>query len=332
MKEKDYLLPGEKSDRKVLVRKEAPTSDKYGCRPEDRKTPDMINYGIANIDKPAGPTSHQVSAYVKDILKINKCGHSGTLDPNVTGCLPIALGEGTRIVQTLLPSGKEYVCLMHIHKEIPDYQIRKIINEFIGKITQLPPIKSAVKRQERERSIYYIQLLEINGQDVLFKVGCQAGTYIRKLCHDIGLRLGCGAHMANLRRTKAGPFKETDSVTLVDLADAYHYYKEENDDTYLRKIIQPVEKAVEFIPKIWVFDTTVETITHGVNLKLPGVSKVNDDIQEDDLVAIMTLKDELVALGRAKMNSKALLGDKGMAVVTEKVFMKSGTYPKLEKN
>src|SRR3989338_4367578 len=107
------LLPFEKISRKILVRKEAETNPDLGCNPEERKTEEIINYGIANIDKPKGPTSHQVSDFVQKILHINKSGHSGTLDPAVTGVLPVALGRATRIVQTLLTAGKEYVGIMH---------------------------------------------------------------------------------------------------------------------------------------------------------------------------------------------------------------------------
>ncbi|MEM4398012.1 MAG: RNA-guided pseudouridylation complex pseudouridine synthase subunit Cbf5 [Candidatus Woesearchaeota archaeon] len=175
-----YLLPFETIKRSVLIRKISETSEKFGCYPENRKIEEHIKLGIVNIDKPQGPTSHQVSAYVQKILNINKSGHAGTLDPNVTGVLPIALEKSTKIVQTLLLAGKEYVCLMHFHKKVEEYDLYKVLDKFTGKINQLPPVKSAVKRQLREREIYYIEVLEIKDQDVLFKVGCQAGTYIRK--------------------------------------------------------------------------------------------------------------------------------------------------------
>ena len=163
--------------------------------------------------------------YVKKILKLDKAGHSGTLDPGVSGVLPIALQDSTKIVQVLLPAGKEYVALAHFHQESSEEEKRKVFEKFIGKIRQLPPVKSAVKREERERSIYYIDVLEIDGKDVLFKVGCQGGTYIRKLIHDMGKELG-GAHMAELRRTKAGPFNESQLVSLHELSDALYFYKE----------------------------------------------------------------------------------------------------------
>src|SRR3989339_2142654 len=222
------LLPFERTERKILVRKEAETDEKYGCNPNDRKTEEIVNYGIVNIDKPKGPTSHQVSDYMQKILHINKAGHSGTLDPAVTGVLPVALDRATRIVQGLLTAGKEYVAIMHLHKEVEEKLLRDTIQKyFIGKIMQLPPIKSSVKRQLRPRTIYYLDILEIDGKEVLFKVGTEAGTYIRKLIHDLGQKLKVGAHMAELRRTKAGPFDESTLFTMQELIDAYYYWKEE---------------------------------------------------------------------------------------------------------
>ena len=264
------LLPFEKIERKILVRKEAGTDEKLGCWPEKRATEEIINYGIVNIDKPKGPTSHQVADYVQKILSISKSGHSGTLDPAVTGVLPVALDRGTRIVQGLLTAGKEYVAIMHLHKEVDEKTLRETIQKhFIGKIMQMPPLKSSVKRQLRPRTIYYLDILEIDGKDILFKVGTEAGTYIRKLIHDIGQKLQVGAHMAELRRTKAGPFDETTLFTLQELTDAFYYWKNENNEKFLRKAIQTVENGASHLPKVWVFDTTVESLCHGSDLKVP---------------------------------------------------------------
>ncbi len=323
------LLPFETVKRQILVRREAETSEKFGCDPHKRAVADLIENGIVNIDKPAGPTSHQVSAYVKQILQINKAGHSGTLDPNVTGVLPVGLSGATKIVHVLLSAGKEYICLMHVHKDLSPAEIMNASNKFLGKIQQLPPVKSAVKRQVRERSIYYLDIMEIEQKDVLFRVGCQAGTYIRKLTDDIGKVIG-GAHMAELRRTKAGPFREDSLCTLQDLSDAYHYWKEDGNEKYIRKVIQPVENATKHLPKIWVLDSAVDSITHGASLKVPGISKVESGINKGDVSAIMTLKGELVCYGEAQISSTQMLEDRGLAVKTERVFLKVGTYPKQE--
>jgi len=324
------LLPFEKIKRKILTKKAAKTDNKLGCKPEKRRTEDIINYGIININKPQGPTSHQVSDFVQKIIHINKSGHSGTLDPHVHGALPVALGSATRIVQVLLKSGKEYVGIMHLHKDVDKTKISETIKKyFTGKIKQIPPLKSAVKRVERIREIYYFEILEKDKNDVLFIVGCQAGTYIRKLIHDLGQKLNVGAHMLELRRTKAGPFGEKTLCTLQDLTDAFYFYKHEKNDKFLRKVIQPMENAITHMPKIWVFDTTISTLCHGADLNIPGISKLNNKINKDDTVAIMTLKEELIALGAAKLSSEEMMKqDKGFAVKTEKVFMKPETYEK----
>ena len=326
----DRKLPFESINREILVKKESSTSPKYGCDPSKRPVPKLIENGIVNLDKPAGPTSHQVSAYLKQILGLSKAGHSGTLDPNVTGVLPVCLLGATKAVHTLLSAGKEYVCVMHMHKELTETEVRNACAAFSGKIKQLPPVKSAVKRQIREREIYYLDIMEIEGKDVLFRTGVQGGTYIRKLVDDIGKKVG-GAHMAELRRTKAGPFKEDTLATLQDVADAWHYYKSQGNDKFIRKIVQPVENGIVHLPKIWIVDSAVDTISHGASLKIPGISKLESGINKEDTVAVLTLKGELVCYGTARMTSDEIMeAHRGMAVKTERVFMDRGTYPKTE--
>jgi H/ACA ribonucleoprotein complex subunit 4 len=307
-------------DRQIFVKKEEIGT--FGKSPKERTPEELIGYGIVNLDKPKGPTSHQTSDYVQKILHIDKAGHSGTLDPNVCGVQPIALGKATRITQFLLTAPKEYVCLMHLHKEVDEDILKETIEKFTGKITQLPPIKSAVKRELREREIYEFELIEYNQQDVLFRVKCQAGTYIRKLCHDLGQELKVGAHMAELRRTQAGPFTEEDTlVTLQDLKDAYYYYKEENNPEQIIKIIQPVEKALKYIPKCWIFDTTIPSVSHGRDLAIPGISKL-ENFRKGETVALMSLKEELIAIGEALMSGVEInTHNKGLAVKVKKVFV-----------
>ncbi|HZX44838.1 MAG TPA: RNA-guided pseudouridylation complex pseudouridine synthase subunit Cbf5 [Candidatus Nanoarchaeia archaeon] len=312
-------LPFQTIKRELLVRRESVGN--FGNSPSERTARDIINYGIVNIDKPKGPTSHQVSDFVKKILNIGKAGHSGTLDPGVTGVLPVALGRATRIVQALLPAGKEYIALGYIHKPVSEQRIRQAFAELTGKITQKPPVKSAVRRVERTREIYYVDILEIDGQDVLFRIGCQAGTYIRKYIHDLGLRLGCGAHMEELRRTKVASFDESTLATLQDLTDAYHFFRQGNDK-FIKKIVQPVENAVNHLPKVYILDSTIEPLSHGRDLAVPGISMVESGIRQQELVAIMTLKGELVAMGPSALTSEEMVrNEKGIAVKTDKVFM-----------
>lgn len=308
--------------KQTFVKKEA--TGTFGKKPEERTPEELIQYGIVNIDKPKGPTSHQLSDYVQKILHIEKAGHSGTLDPQVTGVQPVALGRATRITQFLLTAPKEYVCLMHLHKEVDEKLLHETITKFTGKIKQLPPIKSAVKRELREREIYEFEILEIKGQDILFRMKCQAGTYVRKCCHDIGVALGTGAHMAQLRRTQAGPFTEKDNlVTLNDLQDAYHFYKEENNPKFLIHCIQPVENALRHISKCWILDSTIPSVTHGRDVAIPGISKL-ENFRKGEMVAVLTLKGELVAIGEALMSAVEINTlQKGIGINVQKVFMET---------
>jgi len=311
-----YKLPFEQKKRKVLVRQKA--KGVLGTEPEKRPVKDILNYGMINIDKPAGPTSHNVSAYVQQILKIKKAGHSGTLDPGVTGCLPVALGDATKVNTALISAGKEYVCIMHLHKEMPLADVKKALKKFVGIIKQQVPHRAAVKRQVREREIYYIKFLEYDKKkrDVLFTVGCQAGTYIRMLCHDVGQELGCGANMKELRRTKAGPFNEETLVTLNDLQDAVAM----SDEKKLKKYIQPVESAVEHLPKIWCVDGAIRFLKNGRSLMCEHIAKLNDGIAKGESVAILSLKGELIALGTSNHGSNLLLKKKGPGAKPVRVF------------
>jgi H/ACA ribonucleoprotein complex subunit 4 len=230
----------------------------------------------------------------------------------------------------LLTAGKEYVCLMHVHAEIPEDKIRKTVNEFVGIIKQRPPVKSAVKRVTRERRVYSIDILEIKGKDVLFKTDVQAGTYIRKLCSDIGKKLGCGAHMAELRRTRAGPFNEDVSVTLHQLADAWAYWKEDGNDRLIRKVILPVETAVEHLPKVVAKDGAVNALCYGSAIAVPGIVRLDENIDKGSVTAIFTLKGELIALGTALMSSSEIAkAKKGWAIKTDRVVLPKDTYPRM---
>ena len=313
-----------------LIKSKSKTNPDYGCNPYERPIEEHISKGVINLDKPSGPSSHEVDSWVKRILHVNKTGHGGTLDPKVTGVLPIGIDTATRVSQLLLPAGKEYVCLMTMHKEMPEDQVYEIFDQFTGKIYQTPPVKSAVKRELRVRTIYYATIYEIKGKDVLFRVGCEAGTYIRTLCHDIGEALGCGAHMAELRRTRAGPFNERndDLVNLHDLTDAYYFWVEDGDESYLRNAIKPMEVAADHLPQIFIKDSAVEAICQGAKLAAGGISMLSKGIKRGDLVAIKSLKGELVASGIALASTEEIMNaDSGLVVNTNKVFMQPGVYP-----
>lgn len=316
-------------ERETLTRTHDITDPKYGCEPSKRPIREHIRLGMVNLDKPPGPTSHEVVAWVKLLLNLRRAGHGGTLDPSVSGVLPIALEDATKVTQTLLLSGKEYVCAMHLHAEVPQHKIEQIISEFEGEIYQRPPLRAAVRRLLRTRKIYYIKILEREGRDVLMRVGCEAGTYMRKLVYDIGEALGFGAHMSELRRTRTGPFREEKSVKLHDLADAYTFWREEGREAHLRDVIVPVETATQHLPKIFVRDGAVDALCHGASLAAPGVLTVETGISPEDLIAILTLKGELIELARGTMGSKEIYeAEHGIVAKPERIVMTPGTYPR----
>ena len=325
------LTPPWEVKRSRLVKAEEETDSRYGSKTTERSIEDHVKFGIINLDKPAGPSSHEVTAWVKRLLALEHAGHGGTLDPKVTGILPVALAEATKTVQAVLVSGKEYVCVMRLHGATLEDKVRSVLDEFVGTIYQRPPVRSSVKRQIRTRKIYYLDFLEIIDRNVLFQVGCEAGTYIRKLCYDIGEVLGVGAHMQELRRTRAGPFTEQESmVTLHDIAYLQSQWQETKDESTIRKFVQPMEKALELLPKIYVRDSAVDAICHGANLAAPGVLSLETDIKPSDVVAVLTQKGEGIALSKALMSTEDIMKiDHGLVAKTLRVLMSRGVYPKM---
>lgn len=321
-------IPAWEIKRTVLVKADEETNPDVGTFPEMRPIMDYIKYGMLIIDKPPGPTSHEVVAWVKKLLDLDKAGHGGTLDPKVTGVLPIGLQESTKVVQALLDSGKIYVCIMRTHCEEQESKVLSILKLFEGEIFQRPPVRSSVARRLRTRTIYGIDYLEGDGRNWLFTVACQSGTYIRKLCYDIGEILGGGAHMQELRRIRSGPFIEKESYTMLDFVDVVNQYKE-GDYAPLRKMIRPYEDALELQPKIWIRDTAVDAICTGAGLAMPGILKMESGITRGDLVAVLTQKGEAVALMKAERTQEEIMeSTHGIAAIPVRVLMNRGTYPK----
>jgi H/ACA ribonucleoprotein complex subunit 4 len=228
---------------------------------------ELLEFGIINIDKPSGPTSFSVSEYVCKRLNLRKTSHFGTLDPKVTGVLPVALNRACKLTGYFLGEDKEYVGVMRLHEDLDIEVVRKAIQEkFIGKITQMPPVKSRVKRQNREREIKKFEISEKQGKDFLFYVECEGGTYIRKLIDDLGKELKIGAHMLELRRTRAGIFKEEDkeypSVSMYKFEKAIEEYKK-GDEKILREIIIPADIVSKVYPAIIIKEDNLKQILTG---------------------------------------------------------------------
>lgn len=322
-------MPG----RKTVVLDEETTDPGYGSSPSSRPLAALLEYGLVPLDKPRGPTSHEVVAWTRKLLGVEKAGHSGTLDPPVSGVLPIGLGQSTRALSLLLLFPKEYRGVMRLHSSVPRKELDRVVGEFTGEIFQRPPQRSSVSRQTRSRSIYELELTESGGNLHLFRTLCQSGTYVRKLVYDMGEILGVGATMVELRRTKVGPLTEEKGlVSLHQLSDAVYEMKK-SDEGPMRRSILPIEDSLGDIGKITVRDSAVDAICHGARLGIPGILSASDGIKKDDNVALMSAKNELVAIGKALLSTTEMVTLKrGLASTTERVVMKAGTYPRLWKS
>ncbi|MCH7647840.1 MAG: RNA-guided pseudouridylation complex pseudouridine synthase subunit Cbf5 [Thaumarchaeota archaeon] len=306
------------------------TDDAYGTYYDKRTIEQLLNYGIIILDKPPGPTSHETVAWTKRILKLPKIGHSGTLDPQVSGVLPLGLGEATKALGVLLYGPKEYHALGRIHSLPSKEKLDETIDLFRGEIFQKPPQRSAVVRQTRTRTIYEFEVLEQKERLLLTRILCEAGTYIRKLYYDLGELLGPGATMIELRRTRVDQFRETDGlVTLHELANAFAIWEEEKDDSKLMKMIKPVECAFSELKSVVIRDSAVDAMCHGAQLAIPGVLQISPNLKKGDIVAIYTQKGEVVALAESMMSEEEIRdATKGYAFETKRIIMAPNTYPK----
>ncbi|GAB7008901.1 RNA-guided pseudouridylation complex pseudouridine synthase subunit Cbf5 [Halorubrum trueperi] len=310
--------------------------------PGERSIPELLRFGVINVDKPAGPSSHQLSAWVRDAINetlavldpdgppIDGVAHAGTLDPKVTGCLPTLTGDATRAAQVFLEGTKEYVSVLELHGE-PPADFRDVIAEFEAEIYQKPPRKSAVTRRLRTRTIHGLDVLEVDGRQALLRIRCESGTYVRKLCHDIGLATGVGAHMGHLRRTATDPFDDSDLHPLQDLVDALAW-AENGDETFLREVVRPAEEALVHLPSITIAPSAARNVATGAPVYAPGIIDAEDvetDTEAADtesgseggeppLVACHTPDGSAVCLGRLVGDPDA---DSGLVVLLERVLV-----------
>jgi H/ACA ribonucleoprotein complex subunit 4 len=306
------------------------TDDAYGTYYDKRTIEQLLNYGIILLDKPPGPTSHETVAWTKRLLKLPKIGHSGTLDPQVSGVLPLGLGEATKALGVLLYGPKEYHALGRVHSLPSKEKLNEIVEMFRGEIFQKPPQRSAVLRQTRTRTIYEFEIIEQKERLLLTRILCEAGTYIRKLYYDIGEILGPGATMVELRRTRVDQFSERDGlVTLHELANAFALWEETKDDSKLLKMIKPVEYALSELKSVMIRDSAVDAMCHGAQLAIPGVLKISQNLKKGDIVGVYTQKGEAVALAEATMSEEEIQdATKGYAFETKRIIMAPNTYPK----
>jgi H/ACA ribonucleoprotein complex subunit 4 len=300
--------------------------------PGERSPAALLAFGVVNLDKPPGPSAHQVAGWVRDLVGdaretatgergVERAAHAGTLDPKVTGCLPVLLGDATRVAQVFLEGHKEYVTVLELQGPAPG-DLEAVLAEFEGPIYQTPPKKSAVVRRRRVREVHGLEPLAVEERRALLRIRCESGTYVRKLCHDLGLALGTGAHMGDLRRTATEPFDDRDLVTMEDLADGLAFWTDEGDEALLQEVVQPAERALEHLPAVTIAETAAREVAEGAPVYAPGVleSEMGAAAGGDDppLVACYTPDDAAVCLGRLVGDPGA---DEGTVVDLERVLV-----------
>lgn len=304
-----------------------------GCSPLQRPTEEYVRSGFLNLDKPSNPSSHEVVAWIKRILRVEKTGHSGTLDPKVTGCLIVCIERATRLVKSQQGAGKEYVCIFELHNPVADEKkVRLCLEGIKGAMFQRPPLISAVKRQLRIRTVYDVKMIEYDSSKNLgiFWVSCEAGTYIRTMCVHLGLFLGVGGHMRELRRVRSGIQSEKEGmVTMHDILDAQWMYDNQKNDSYLRRCIRPLEALLVGHKRIIIKDSAVNAICHGAQVLLPGVLRYEDGIEIGQEIVIVSTKGEAIALALAQMTTAVMATcDHGVCAKLKRVIMERDTYPR----
>uniref|UniRef100_A0A8C6ZBF3 H/ACA ribonucleoprotein complex subunit DKC1 n=1 Tax=Nothoprocta perdicaria TaxID=30464 RepID=A0A8C6ZBF3_NOTPE len=304
-----------------------------GANPLKREISDYVRSGFINLDKPSNPSSHEVVAWIRRILRVEKTGHSGTLDPKVTGCLIVCIERATRLVKSQQSAGKEYVGIVRLHNAIEsEAQLARAIETLTGALFQRPPLIAAVKRQLRVRTIYESKLVEYDPERRLgiFWVSCEAGTYIRTLCVHLGLLLGVGGQMQELRRVRSGILGEKDNmVTMHDVLDAQWQYDNNKDDSYLRRVILPLEKLLTSHKRLVMKDSAVNAICYGAKIMLPGVLRYEDGIELNQEIVVITTKGEAICLAIALMTTAVISTcDHGVVAKIKRVIMERDTYPR----
>ena len=284
--------------------------------PSDRAPEALLGFGVVNLDKPPGPAAHQVAGWVRDLTGQDRAAHAGTLDPKVTGCLPTLLGDATRMAQVFDDSRKEYIAVLELHGPAPA-DTESVVAEFESEIYQKPPRKSAVARRLRTRTIHDLDVLEVRDRQALLRVTCESGTYVRKLCHDIGLALGTGAHMGDLRRRATGSFDDTTLAAMHDLHDAVVEWRERGEKGPLREVVQPAERALAGIARVTVAPSAAEQIAEGAPVYAPGVLDA-ETTEQGTFVACYTPDGAAVALGTLVGDPAA---DAGTVVELERVLV-----------
>ena len=300
----------------------------HGIDPENLSIEQRLASGFILLDKPPGPTSHQIASWVRDLLGLERLGHGGTLDPFATGVLPLMAGKSMKLTKGILKTDKTYIAVLKFAQETNTESLNDVIDKLTGRIYNVPPEISAVKVQVRTRKIYSFELIEATSKQAIVKIACEAGTYIRTIARDMGLLLGYNVELKELRRENSGRFNLLDCVTLQEIADAVWLWKECDNSTALEKIIHPTEKLLLDKPYIIVKDSAASALCHGAPLLRPGLIEVSDKLSSGLEVAAFTSKNEVVGIVKMSKGfteiSNETSGEIGKPVM---ILMEQERYP-----
>ena len=289
---------------------------------QSRDIDSRMKAGFILLDKHPGPTSHQLSAWARNLLGIDKLAHGGTLDPFASGVLPLLLGKSMKLTPLVLKHEKTYIASLKLSSIGDIDSIKKSIKELKGKIYNVPPEISAVKIQVRTRTIKELEILDFDGINLLLKMDCEAGTYVRTFARDLGLLIDKKIILKELRRSKSGMFNEKMCVSMNQLADALWKYNELDDDSAMLKILNPIEDLVKTFPRIIVKKSSHESLANGATLMYPGISHISSKIKKGDTIVIQSEDGILLAIGEAKLDSTIIAAkEKGAVAQPKHVFL-----------
>lgn len=279
------------------------------------------------VDKPRGPSSHQVAAWVREILAVPRAGHAGTLDPNVSGLLWVGVGPALKLIPMTLELPKRYIARIAFHGPVAAAELERVVQEFEAPVYQTPPVRSAVKRERRIRTIHRLTVLESDPPQLLLDLVADSGTYVRTLAIDLGDALGVGAHLEELRRVQTGPFRETDALRLQDVQDAATRARD-GDPTALLAALHPIEELWREFPKVVVKEAAASAVAHGSPLARGGIVSVPRPFAKGATVTLVARTGELIAVGTALVDSVELHGTRpGWVIASQRVFADPQQYP-----
>ena len=307
----------------------ATTNPAVGTMPDERSVEQRLAGGFILLDKPAGPTSHQVAAWARDLFELERLGHGGTLDPFATGVLPLMAGKAMKVTKKILNHKKSYICVFRFAQEVSDDDLQEAMVRLTGRVYNVPPEVSAVKVQVRTRKIFAFEQLERSGNDMIARVACEAGTYIRTMARGLGLLLNMKVQLKELRRDMSGMFTLDDCVTLQELADAVWLWKECDRPEALLRIIHPIEKLLLDLPSATVKDSAAAALAHGAPLLRPGLVNIAAGVASGKEIYVQTLKNEAVGVVTLTADTDDIASmTEGEVARPSMVLMDGDVYPR----